>query len=197
MTTQTTIEFQFHITFDNFSTDKKQDFINLCNSENVKPVMIVLPKGDYVNQPMFTKLVSYDNFAAADNEVQKTIEVFTAAGYKLMRKKAEIPPEHAESFPIPQPGFEPYLEWHCKVIVHDMDVVEGLCSELGGHLSRNTLDEAGKERFVTIRQYDKAVFDESVPPLLNALNQKGIPIVKQKFEYCVFDSKLELDRGWA
>jgi len=114
-----------------------------------------------------------------------------------MRRKAEIPQEHAESFPIPQAGFEPYFEWHCKVIVHDIEVVETLCHELSGHLSRNTLDDAGKERFVTVRQYDKAVFDKCVEPLLNALIQKEIPIVKQKFEYCVFDSRLELDKGWA
>jgi len=78
-----TIEFQFHITFDNFSTDKKQDFINLCERENVKPVMIVLPKGDYVNQPMFTKLVSQETFAAADNEVQKQLTYLPRRGTSL------------------------------------------------------------------------------------------------------------------
>jgi len=191
------VDYQFHITFDNFETTKKQDFINLCLNSNVKPVMIVLPKGDYINQPMFTKLVSYDSFLAAKENVQETINTFTSAGYKLMRVKAEISPEHAETFQIPQPDFEPYLEWHCKVIVNDLDAVEGLCREFGGHLSRNTLDEAGKEWFVTVRQYEKAVFDKSVDILLNELNSKGIKIIKQKFEYCVFDSKLELDRGWA
>jgi len=191
------VDYQFHITFDNFSTEKKQDFINLCLGENVKPVMIVLPKGDYVNQPMFTKLGAYDSFTIALDDVQETINAFTKADYKLMRVKAEISPEHAESFKIPQPDFKPYLEWHCKVIVDDIDVVESLCREFGGHLSRNTLDEAGRERFVTVRLYDKVEFDKNVEVLLNELNKKEIKIIKEKFEYCVYDSKLELDRGWA
>jgi len=189
------VDYQFHITFDNFAITKKQDFINLCLKENVKPVIIVLPKGDYINQPMFTKLVSHNHFDTAMDDVQETIDAFK--DYKLMRVKAEISPEHAETFQIPQSGFEPYFEWHCKVIVEDLVLVESICQKFGGHLSRNTLDEAGKERFVTVRLKEKAVFDKNVEVLLNELNNKGIKIIKQKFEYCVFDSKLELDRGWT
>ena len=193
------MEFQFHVTFENFDLDKDKCFIKLCLNESVKPLLIVLPKGNYVNQPMFTKLVTHSELENALSEAKQTINLFQSERYKLARVKAEIPPENAGKIEIAS-DFAPYYEWHCKICLpnaKEESVVSKLCFELGEHLSRNFLDKDKGEKFVTVRDNDKIQFNKKVQNLYENLLKCSIEIEKQKFEYCIFDTNLELDSGWT
>lgn len=192
------LEFQFHITVSDFSLDRKPDFIKLCESLGVWPLVIELPKGDYTKQPMYTQIVSADSLDDARLAAAKNIEIFRENGFEIAREKAEARPEDTAHFTRFAKGFTPYYEWHCKVIAEPFDFVKKLVTENNGHLSENSLDDDRRQRYITVRVYgDRKEFSSQVNRMRVLLAKNAIPIVRQVSEYCVFDSRLALDGGWA
>lgn len=181
--------FQFHITTD--LIEQKQPFLQLCAEKNVKPVLIELEKGDYIKQPMFTQLVETENFSQALGQVQHTIKAFERAGFVIRRVKVEINPDENQDYLAEQN----YYEWHCKVKPNQMLQLKTLCEQHHAHLSLNTLYSG--ERFITIRHTQKTTFYQWVQQMQTVLKQIGQPVIKEKFEYCIYDNFIELDKGWV
>lgn len=194
------ITFQFHITIYDLPKEKKENFLTLCTKEQVKPLLIVLPEGNYLKQPMFTKLIKNTNFETALFLAEQTAENFETAGFSVARIKAEVFSQESNLFQSMNfKNFQPYYEWHCKVKIEKEEETEQLCKEYSAHLSANSLEEDGKTKYITIREYNsEASFYEAVERFHQILSEKKIvTILKQKFEYCIYDSRLELDKGWA
>lgn len=187
------MKFQFHITVGSLRNEAEiHNFSSLCATENVKPLLIVLEKGDYIHQPMFTKVIEAPDFSIAQQQINQVIDTFVKNGFSIVRVKAEIPAEDYV-FQPPVGDFTPYFEWHCKVLL--TEAVKPVCLQHQAHLSLNSLDET---RFVTIREYgSKELFDSRTKACLESLTEKAVPVLKEKFEYCIYDSKTDLDKGWA
>ena len=191
------ILFQFHITTCVLSETQKIRYQEICKQYAVKPVFIILPKGQYIQQPMFTALIYGKYFDEAYQKSQYITDAFEKAGFPAKRVKAEVFAENADLASIPDDScFKPYFEWHCKVEADNLDLIKNLSRKFEGHVSENTLETGTK--FITIREYGcKELFYSKASQLSQALKQNNIPIIKEKFEYCIYDSRLELDQGWA
>ncbi|SFI85622.1 hypothetical protein [Thermoflavimicrobium dichotomicum] len=192
------MEFEYHITVNDLTLADKEAFVELCKSEQVKPLMIVLDKGNHIHQPMFTGVIKSADFHEANKEIEKIVAKFKENGFTIMRKKVETPPKHEKYFHQPiTKHFKPYFEWHGKVEVDDMAMVKNLCEGLGGHLSRNSLNPNGKVRFITVREYkSKEKFYERVQKIHSVLQANKIVVLKEQYELCIYDSREELDSGW-
>lgn len=194
------ITFQFHITIHDLAKEKKEDFLVLCAKEQVKPLLIVLPEGNYLKQPMFTKLIKSTSFETALSLAEQTAKNFEKSGFSVARIKAEVFSQESNLFQSMNfQNFQPYYEWHCKVKIEKEEETEQLCKKYSAHLSANSLEEDGKTKYITIREYNsETLFYEAVECFHQILLEKKIvTILKQKFEYCIYDSRLELDKGWA
>lgn len=192
------MEFEFHVTVTNLHITEKEAFVKLCEAEQLKPLMIVLDKGNYINQPMFTGLIRSDSFQEADIVIEKIINKFQENGFTITRKKVETSPKEEEYFhQLLTKNSKPYFEWHGKVEVDNVSMVKNLCTPLGGHISRNSLNPNGRVRFITVREYEsKEKFYRRVEKLLSILQVNKIEILKEVYELCIYDSREELDSGW-
>ncbi len=188
--------FQIHITLKEFDLNSKSQFLNLCEEEKVKPLIINLPQGNFITQPMFTKLVDTLTLEDALNISNHSIETFKQNNFSIARIKVEVQPENDYLFEyVKSDNFKPYYEWHCKIIVQREQLLEELCNKNNAHLSLNSLDNT---KYITIREYEnKDKFYTDVKDFESKLLLGNWEIVKQKFEYCIYDSRLELDSGWA
>lgn len=187
--------FQFHVTTSALLETQKDVYVSVCQRCNVKPVFILLPKGQYMQQPMFTARIQSKNFSEAYCKIEGILKEFS--DFPPIRIKAEVDAKNAHFFTNEAtPQWQPYFEWHCKIQFVNTTVTKSLAVEHQAHLSENCLEEGKK--FLTIRDYgSKEQFLEKTARLSKALQENDIPIIKEKFEYCIYDSKLELDSGWA
>ncbi|MGX9707249.1 hypothetical protein CLV36_101401 [Laceyella sediminis] len=192
------MEFEFHITVNDLTLADKDAFVELCKSEQVKPLMIVLDKGNYINQPMCTGVIKRADFHEAKKEIDRIANVFQEHGFTVMRTKVETSPNEETYFHQPLTKHtKPYFEWHGKVEVEDVAMVKRLCEGLGGHISRNSLNANGKVRFITIREYkSKETFYDRVQKIHAILQANEIALLKEQYELCIYDSREELDSGW-
>lgn len=192
------MEFEFHITVNDLTFEEKESFIELCRVEQVKPVMIVLDQGEYINQPMITGIVHSADYEEVKNVIEEVVAKFRDNEFTVVRTKVEIPAKEETYFDQPMLAqSKPYFEWHGKVYVDDVVRLKQLCADSGGHISRNSLNANGKIRFVTVREYNSSEkFYSRVEKIHNILQQNKIELLKQQYELCIYDSREELDRGW-
>ncbi|AWX54779.1 hypothetical protein AB432_006935 [Brevibacillus brevis] len=192
------MEFEFHITLNDMSLDEKEAFIDICKAEQVKPVMIVLDQGNYINQPMITGVIQRPDFHEANKEMEKIAATFQNNGFSIVRKKVEISPKEEKFFYQPiLKNSKPYFEWHGKVAVDDVAALRNLCEGHGGHISRNSLNANGKVRFITVREYESPKqFYDRVEMIHIILQANQIELIKEQYELCIYDSREELDSGW-
>ncbi|MFI8711869.1 hypothetical protein [Brevibacillus brevis] len=192
------MEFEFHVTFNDLQLDEKAAFIDLCQSQQVKPVMIVLDQGNYINQPMITGVITRADFQDANKEMEKIAAMFQNNGFSIVRKKVEISPKEETYFYQPiLKNSKPYFEWHGKVQVDDVAALRNLCEGHGGHISRNSLNVNGKVRFITVREYESPIqFYDRVEKIHTILQANQIGLIKEQYELCIYDSREELDSGW-
>ncbi|WP_240343924.1 hypothetical protein [Paenibacillus sp. SYP-B3998] len=164
----------------------------------MKPVMIVLDQGNYINQPMITGVIQRTDFHEANKEIEKIAAKFQNNGFIVVRKKVEISPKEETYFHQPIiTNSKPYFEWHGKVQVDDVAILKNLCESHGGHISRNSLNVNGKVRFITVREYESAKqFYDRVEKIHTILHVNRIELLIEQYELCIYDSREELDSGW-
>ncbi|OON98399.1 MAG: hypothetical protein ATN35_05275 [Epulopiscium sp. Nele67-Bin004] len=207
------IEFQAHITTEKLTDTNK--YIQLCENNKVKPVLIKLDSGDYYDQPMYTQNFVAQNLKQALQEVEKTKIIFEQNGFKTVRTKLEIPPNSIMEFfhasygskleDFVQVMHNCYLECHIKVKYDDLNILKQISNKVDFYLSQNDI-ELGY-RFLSKRLYNTQNLDSISQVLLynlfdienlhSYLKQHNIEIVKEKFEYCVYDSRITLDKNWG
>ena len=192
------MDFEIHITVNDLKIEEKKSFIDFCKSENLKPVMIVLDKGNHIHQPMISIVIQRKDFHEANKEVERLATNFKNNGFTVVRKKVEISPKEETYFHQPiVKNSTPYFEWHGKVEVDDVPMLKTLCEGHGGHISRNSLKADGRLRFITVREYKGSKpFYERVENIHRILNENDIELLKEEFELCIYDSREELDSGW-
>lgn len=192
------MHFEVHITVDDVELAEKERFVAFCQSQGVKPVLIELDKGNHISQPMITALLQHPNFQEANEEVEKMATSLEENGFIVVRKKVEISPKETSYFFYPIVNSTPYFEWHGKVEVDDVEQLKALCERKGGHISRNSLKKDGRLRFITVREYGgPEAFYETVNTIHEILTTNNIPLLKEEYELCIYDTREELDSGWV
>lgn len=183
--------FQFHVTLNAVTPERQDLFLALCERSGVKPVLIRLSKGEHVDQPMITAMQQAENLDEALRLMEAHLLEFADHGFRIVRTKAEIDPARNEDY-LDERN---YYEWHGLVRCDDDEALRRVCESLGAHLSRNALIEG--QKFITVRIHDKDEFYRSVGAIASALRRADFVLLKEKFEYSVHDSSIELDKGWA
>ena len=159
--------------------------------------MIELFKGDFISQPMFSKIVlsnNIENIFLGSSELSKSM---IANNFYVKRLKVEIPAEDSDLLRDFQSNFDKYFEWHCKIKYTQKDELLELCEKHKVHLSLNSLKNEENIRFITLREFGtKLEFLQRISILTNDMQKGNWTILKQQSEYCIYDNNNFLDNGW-
>ena len=218
-------EFQAHITVENL--DNIADYIKLCEKYNVKPVLIKLAKGNFVNQPMYTQHIVAENFDNALLEVDKVKNIFIDNGFNIVRTKIEINAASViDYFQIDVDKWQntqyrescidkikdSYFEVHVKVKYNNIDLLKEIAIKNNLYLSQN--DREPNIRFLSVRKnlIDALNIDNETDfdikkfylheknfsrAFESDLKAANMEIIKEKFECCIYDSNKNLDLKWG
>jgi hypothetical protein len=192
------IPFEIHITVADLKSYQLDGFLEYCTQAEGKPILIELSKGDFIHQPMFSKVLYSDDFEAISSEIEKQKQGLMHLDFNVNRVKIEIPAKDFEYFNKPfLKNFKPYFEWHGKITYQNQTELNTLCHNHKAHLSLNALKNDKNSRFVTLREFSTyAIFKNRIESILEDLNQGQWTILKQEAEYCIFDDNIFLDKGW-
>lgn len=218
-------EFQAHITVEKL--DNIADYIKLCEKYNVKPVLIKLAKGNFVNQPMYTQHIVAENFDNALLEVDKVKNIFVDNGFNIVRTKIEINAASViDYFQIDVDKWQntqyrescidkikdSYFEVHVKVKYNNIDLLKEIAIKNNLYLSQN--DREPNIRFLSVRKnlIDALNIDNETDfnikkfylheknfsrAFESDLKAANMEIIKEKFECCIYDSNKNLDLKWG
>ena len=191
------IPFEIHVTTGDLTINRQDDFVNFCMMHEARPLMIELSKGDFIQQPMFSKIVysnSFDHVLSVATGLSLSMD---SSGFAARRLKIEVPAANSDLFKNRPSNFEKYFEWHCKINYAQVDKLLQLCEKHKVHLSLNALKHATNCRFITLREFGtKTEFEKRISSLSNDLQNGHWAILKQEAEYCIYDNNNLLDHGW-
>jgi hypothetical protein len=197
--------FELHITVS--STVDLEAFKYFCYMAGIKALVIDLG-ADLPVQPMTCSRI-LGSFSKAMLESTRLRDVIEQAGFEVTRVKLEaapwnagVPTSDAEAKLSPSGN---YFEHHTKLKLlktANLKLLEMLCETNNAHLSRNAFkvyEDGTQERLITQRHYGLGFSSASIrfTAFLEVLKSYGFNVQKTVSEYCVYDSNLELDAGWA
>ena len=164
--------FEIHITTQNLNELETVMFTAFCKRIKVKPIIIELEEGNYLQQPMISKVVKDGDLF---DEMERLKKEFNQNGYRVSRVKIEVPLESIEKGEQTFPDFRgKYFEWHGKVKFRDIDDLKKVIRWVKNvHLSSNSLKGENDRRFVTLRCYAGVyIFKQEVERLKQILRIK-------------------------
>ncbi|OJJ21597.1 hypothetical protein BKI52_13865 [marine bacterium AO1-C] len=186
-----------HLTTGILSQQEQEAFVNFCNQQGVKPLLIELARGDYTQQPMLSEIVYLPGLEDALQRANQYSQALRTSGFAVTRLKIEVPATKASLFAESSTNFQRYFEWHGKVDYARVDDLLALCTTHEVHLSRNALKNEANTRFVTLREYGNfETFVHRRNQLITTLTEGAWNLRKQQSEYCVYDNNVFLDSGW-
>lgn len=201
-------EFEVHLTVGISGSGGGERFQDWCTAHKCKYVQIILARGEHVEQPMATWRRSHADFTTVLAEARLIAADLQNAAFPVVRVKVE-----ADTFNRDVPELDEeaaghaatnYFEHHIKLLrdrTAPADRLLRFCFDHGVHLSRNARRDLGhgkEERFVTARDYHigSASSRRRLQRLLDSLDELGEQVIDVESEYCIYDSNLDLDRGW-
>jgi hypothetical protein len=201
-------EFEVHITVGLPDRGGRDRFLDWCRIHDFKFVHIILDRGDHIDQPMATWRRSQASLTTVLAEARVIATELQKIAFSVIRVKVEVDTLNQD---VPQFDEEAighaasnYFEHHVKLLRDrpaPCDRLLRVCVEQQAHLSRNSWREPSQgkeERFVTSRYYrvGSASSRSQLQQLLECLNELGEQVIDVESEYCVYDTNLDLDRGW-
>lgn len=172
-------------------------FTDFCGIHNAKAILIELAKGDFTHQPMLSKVAYAETLNQALSVGNMLSSQLQQGGFEVKRLKIEIPANRAHELITSPSGFSSYFEWHGKLSYTAPDDLIQLAVRHKAHLSFNALSGQSDTRFLTLREYGtEQLFRGRVQALVRGLSEGDWRILKQEFEYCVYDNNAFLDQGW-
>jgi hypothetical protein len=183
-------------------------FQDWCRVHQCKCVQIMLARGEHIDQPMATWRRSSVSLTGVLAEARLMAADLQKSAFPVVRIKVEADilnenvPQLDED--VADHAASNYFEHHVKLLrdrTASYDRLLEVCAEQDAHLSRNALREPAhgkEERFVTLRHYRLGSLSSKrrLRQLVEALNELGEQVLEAESEYCVYDSNLDLDRGW-
>jgi len=193
-----TIPFEIHITVANLPVHEQERFIQFCQQHDTKPLLIELAKGDFMQQPMLTKVIYTTTLNSTLQAANNYAVLLNQSGFIINRLKIEIPADCAILYEeSTKSSFSKYYEWHGKINYTEAKKLLTLCEAHKVHLSVNALKNGNGTRFITLREFgDETTFITRIANLTNALKKGGWELIKQQAEYCIYDTNCLLDNGW-
>ena len=192
-----TLMFEIHLTTHALLPHELDAFVAFCASIEAKPILIELDKGEIPQQPMISKTVHSEDPAVLHETLQQLKTTFEQAGYPIVREKVEVPAQHYQNGKTAFPDYRGgYFEWHGKVRFKKPEQLQVLQSK-NMHISKSSLKGESDTRFVTHRTSDRGSFYLAARNLRLNLEAQGLEIVKEEYEYCIFDSNKTVDHGWV
>ncbi|GFI48500.1 hypothetical protein IMSAGC019_03837 [Lachnospiraceae bacterium] len=217
--------FQAHVTME--TQNNISAYIELCRKNDVKPVLIRLAQGDFVDQPMYTQRIVAQNLDDAMVEAGRVKNNFSENGFQAIRTKIEINAESAiDYFGIDVDSWgnteyrenclakiqNSYFEVHVKVKYNDIGLLEAIAIKDNLYLSKN--DREPDIRFLSVRKNLMEALDTSYEDNADLgkfylhpknfprafeghLQKAGMEIIKEKYECCIYDSNKNLDQNWG
>lgn len=203
------LHYEIHVTV---QTKRPEEFKAKCREIGVKPIILDLQKksGDVLCEVMTSSTIStYDKTVVeAKADMISICELFTKAGFEVIRSKIETVPWHPLA-PSEHNGVKhsegSHFETHFGVIINHSDDVENLkaiANRFNLHLSKNILKRRPDGSYIqmaTYRSYNKVSEDFSllVDEILKAMYAKHLSLEKlPKIEFAVYDSNHQHDMNW-
>ena len=200
--------FEYHITVRINDRSDINKFVKLCKGIGLKPIFIELPYGEEVKQLMTSKYIT-GTYPDVLLPVHAIAHKVASSGFQILRIKIEA---LAANKGVPRNesdiAFEPghrYFEFHFKIMLNDESEKERLTQigqKYNAHTSRNAFKQFGNGKFsnfLTMRTFGKGR-DEALKMfgcLKAELLRNGFEIIGHEQEYVVYDSNLDLDKGWV
>lgn len=187
---------EIHITTKKLQQKGIDEFVEFCALIKAKPIIIELEDGKVIQQPMISKIVEVQNIYEV---LDKLKYQFSEHNYPISRVKIEVPTESINDGEKLFPDFKgKYFEWHGKVIFQDLNHLKNSVGKRKNvHLSSNSLKGESNKRFITLRSFGHLdSFKYEVEDLKRSLKFFKYEIIKDEFEYCIYDSNKDLDSGW-
>jgi hypothetical protein len=168
---------------------------------------IVLDAGAHRSQPMLTARAG-PTLREAHQRARRLATALASEGLEVVRVKIEgdlaCDELAKDDDGRASSAAGRYFEHHTKVRLRDpreRSAAEAIAKRHDARASRNAFarDRDGEERFFTLRQRDvlSAVAVERARQFDEALSDAGLVVLTRQSEYVVFDSRIELDRGWS
>ena len=203
--------FEVHITVECITDEDLSLFLERCEVNNVKPIIIELSKGDYARQVMTSSFIVghyKDDILQKAKNLANVMFGDTSLKTKIKRLKIE---SLARNPGVPldtNPETDKYFEFHYKIALQDKEndkseynLVKDLVKGYDGRLSRNAFKkvEGAKHYFITKRVHSAGQVKafEEYNELKNVLADNGYPVLKSEAEFVVYDSNYNLDSGWT
>jgi len=188
------IPFELHITVASLSPAGVNDLLAFCTKNGAKPLLIELSRGECIYQPMVNKIISLESLEEALEIATELSVGLKALNFEVRRLKVEVPAYCSDRW---DGAGDRYFEWHGKISFTSGDELDRVWELHRAHLSRNALKNEGNRRFVTLREAGhREIFEDRIGRLTTDLALRGIPVIKEVSEYCVYDNNLYLDKGW-
>ena len=199
--------FELHLTTRCRSVAALRRFESVCEELDAKALVIQLSTGQYAHQPMLSMRLSEKQ----NRRISLAESVLKAAGFPILRTKLEasifnqnIPQteEDKARLSLWLDTEQLYFEHHLKIEISPENHTKwrSRLRAVGAHLSYNALKtEAGTTRFVTQRVKEGGLKEahRHFNRLISQLKTWGFEPESPFQEFVVFDSRLELDSGWA
>ncbi len=191
--------FEIHITTTELDETLIEEFVAFCATIEAKPIVIELPVGQQMQQPMISKVVKLEDPQEIHPIIAELESAFVAAGFPVERVKVEVPLPHEKEGRTAFPNFRGgYYEWHGKVKVSFFENLKRLLQYPSAHLSSNSLKGQQYSRLITLRETSSAlIFKNKIESLTKKLTAHDYPLLKAEAEYCCYDSNKNIDQGWS
>lgn len=210
--TEFTEEFETHITVRLPNSDDWSRLHQWSIDHGLKSLHILLDRGLTASQPMLTRR-GRGSFANQLAIATALCQSLNGAGFPAVRLKMEVSAANlsAANYSVPKSTAEAqqhhpdqYFEHHIKLLLDpstELTALIELAEQQSAHLSRNILQtrpDHYHERFVTQRcigvGYSEA--QQQLQKLLAAIAALGYIVITVEQEFVVYDSNLDLDKGW-
>jgi len=191
--------FEIHITTNTLKETEIEQFVKFCSSIEAKPILIELPEGNTMQQPMISKVYTDISEGGLKSKIDLLESKFKEQSYDVVRTKVEVPLDYINRGRREFPNYKgQYYEWHGKVEFEDFNKLQQIIGRFRfAHLSKNALKDESNRRFVTVRTYNnKRLFLSNVESVKKTLSQNKLHLIKDEFEYCIYDSNKSTDSGW-
>jgi len=191
---------EHHLTVQNCTV---QSFTNICESLDVKPILIDLQIKSETPTQLMTTSTYKGNLFQIWEENERIYQGLISNGLEVSRRKIEIAPFHP-IVPADHPCTDPmYFEAHIKVSTHKdrLQELRRVSKEYFAHTSRNAFkcEQDDCIYMVTFRLYRTSLnqFKNMLSILIQVLEGYKFDIVEQPdVEFAIYDTNSELDKEW-
>ena len=193
---------EIHVTVK--SVGDNSDFIELCETNDIKPIVIVYNNvtGGTNLDPM-TSMTFYGSCDDALSKAKEVAVIFSENGLDVLRIKIETSPTNTEA--LGKPGyFESHLAVLCnttteKILRNSVEEFKFI-DDVTAHVSANAFKYQNETKTVMVthrrKNCDFGKFKFELESLKLFLQKRAFTVEKTIIEYCWHDDNISHDNKW-